>query len=69
MEMSDCSWQHQIYARPEIYVVSYVFVIKLRTNFPIFNTNDGRTPKHSEYRYANQISSGNTRNMLGQKFM
>ena len=40
------------------------------------NTNDGRTSKHSEYRYAKklqtfqwkcQIASGNTRNMPGQK--
>ena len=41
------------------------------------NINDGRTSKYSEYCYAKkcqtflgkcQISAGNTRNMLGQKF-
>ena len=26
MEMSDFTWQHQKYARPEIYVVTYVHV-------------------------------------------
>ena len=42
------------------------------------NTNDDRTSKHSEQRYAKkcqaflwkcQISAGNTKNMPGQKFM
>ena len=42
------------------------------------NTNDDRTSKHSEHCYAEQcqtflwqcqILDGNTRNMLGQKFM
>ena len=28
MEMSDCSWQHQKYARPEMYVVTYVICCK-----------------------------------------
>ena len=40
------------------------------------NTHDGRTSKHTEYRYVKkcqtfqwkcQIASGNTRNMSGQK--
>ena len=29
MEMSDCIWQHQKYARPEIYVVTLVYTIYL----------------------------------------
>ena len=29
MEMSDFTWQHQKYARPEIYVVTYVAFIKV----------------------------------------
>ena len=34
MEISDFSWQHQKYARPEIYVVTYVWLI-LSILFPV----------------------------------
>ena len=27
MEMSDFTWQHQKYARPEIFAVTYVFAV------------------------------------------
>ena len=45
MEMLDFTWQHQKYVRPEIYVACACSSGKT-------NTNDCRTVKHSEYRYA-----------------
>ena len=78
MKLSDFSWLHQKYARPEIYVVqkpcfgAVSIGVKKQTQMMV------GTLKHSEYRYAKkcqtflwnyQISAGYTRNMLGQKFM
>ena len=38
MEMSDFTWQHQTYARPEIYVVMYVVLLNnLNEQLPIKN--------------------------------
>ena len=43
MEMSDFSWQHQKYARPEIYVVTLV-LLRLYTEKEKYNEE---TPKDS----------------------
>ena len=56
MEMTDFTWQHQKYSRPEIYVVTLV-LLRLYT---------GRTSKHFEYDYAKNVklSYGNVRFQL-----